>query len=848
MTVYPYGPPRDAYLNVKEAAKEPWRGITAWVQGSPCLVIDKNDDAYVLENMNGATFTLNAFQKWEPATEHSALVAASRLEGSPFTSSHDPRIGTLVYFENQWDVRLADLEAALPIESLVERYDKIRWSKTADLYPGMDYRCPECGSRDVRPSALYDHSIYECDNCGKQGYEEEFEDEAPDYDGETNQPYASVKTAEGVSSFEYNLPPVGIHLTTHKEMAKAGLQARVHFPPGLEGMFGPIPQVLDVPSNDQDAVMATMMLDDPESHTVRVETPHDPEQVRRLFDKAGGRREEMPLDPGHAGRVAEVGTPQNEPTVDLQEAITCPKCGSHSIRAFSPSGNTATLVCLTCGNEFQRDVHINPQSSTKESASPLDPNMSAQIVGLMQQIEEAYQQGDHNRAQQLHQQMMQLMNNPNQPIMQTTKNAYGPQYPTDPARQAQIAALMHQITEASANGDMMTLRVLRTQLENLMGGNPAYAKVDNEHLVDSTGRFFLETIEFVPHVSMPLQDYQHWNEDAHRVWWEEEGKHPHEPYGDEYEQDVGREDAAWEELYDFMSQLPPDDLEDIAAGTYPGHLPYGEQLDPNGVKDLATQILSELRTGRVRHKRAWVDGMDDPYVNSPQNLDDYTQNGLDPTMQDDNDVDYMHCPACDGPGVLLGSLGNRIHYLCRNCGMHFNEKLDHGHSEQVNNTQDIGPHRDEPLGGGGQSYASLDDVKEVNENTLRAFKDSSGNPVEAGKFYTLHHPKYKVPDVIKILNLEDGRIEASIASDEHGSFPIHITHDEAYSLDPYEPHHKSASGWSVLARKNFSAQEQRELIEENPKGRARNFDKLNLDGTHYQIKEESTDRNFLLGW
>lgn len=24
---------------------------------------------------------------------------------------------------------------------------------------------------------------------------------------------------------------------------------------------------------------------------------------------------------------------------------------------------------------------------------------------------------------------------------------------------------------------------------------------------------------------MPLADYEHWNEDAHWVWWEEEGKH-----------------------------------------------------------------------------------------------------------------------------------------------------------------------------------------------------------------------------------------------------------------------------------------------------------------------------------
>jgi rubredoxin len=29
------------------------------------------------------------------------------------------------------------------------------------------------------------------------------------------------------------------------------------------------------------------------------------------------------------------------------------------------------------------------------------------------------------------------------------------------------------------------------------------------------------------------------------------------------------------------------------------------------------------------------------------------------------------CPVCDGPGVLLGDLGNLTHYRCRNCGMQF---------------------------------------------------------------------------------------------------------------------------------------------------------------------------------
>jgi hypothetical protein len=28
---------------------------------------------------------------------------------------------------------------------------------------------------------------------------------------------------------------------------------------------------------------------------------------------------------------------------------------------------------------------------------------------------------------------------------------------------------------------------------------------------------------------MPLRDYDHWNEEAPIVWWQEEGRHPYEP-------------------------------------------------------------------------------------------------------------------------------------------------------------------------------------------------------------------------------------------------------------------------------------------------------------------------------
>lgn len=39
---------------------------------------------------------------------------------------------------------------------------------------------------------------------------------------------------------------------------------------------------------------------------------------------------------------------------------------------------------------------------------------------------------------------------------------------------------------------------------------------------------------------------------------------------------------------------------------------------------------------------------------------------------DDLELQYgLHCPLCEGSGQLLGILGNRRHFRCRNCGADF---------------------------------------------------------------------------------------------------------------------------------------------------------------------------------
>ena len=41
------------------------------------------------------------------------------------------------------------------------------------------------------------------------------------------------------------------------------------------------------------------------------------------------------------------------------------------------------------------------------------------------------------------------------------------------------------------------------------------------------------------------------------------------------------------------------------------------------------------------------------------------------------------CSFCGGPGILLGSLGSREHFRCRNCGTEWSAKKDPDNSYEV---------------------------------------------------------------------------------------------------------------------------------------------------------------------
>lgn len=230
--------------------------------------------------------------------------------------------------------------------------------------------------------------------------------------------------------------------------------------------------------------------------------------------------------------------------------------------------------------------------------------------------------------------------------------------------------------------------------------------------------------------------------------------------------------------------------------------------------------------------------------------DNKTPEHYDPDASDNPHVEgeevSQPCPMChDGEGTSLGSMGAREYFRCKNCGMDW-ALPNQGEAETWGKP---GEDPNNMFGQDGPEYPQF--------SSTSSRLDSKGNKLEAGRVYLMSGKGYNVPDLVRILNLEESRIEAAIASDAKGAFPIVIeAKDEGeYHFDPVEPEKRghsvvrhelqTESGWKI-ARANWSAKEQRELIEENPKGRARNFDKLDLSGTHYELKSSSEeDRDFL---
>jgi transposase-like protein len=659
---------------------------------------------------------------------------------------------------------------------------------------------------------------------------------------------------------------------------------------------------------------------------------------------------------------------------DEKKALKCPRCGSHTIRAFNvEQGGQARLKCLTCGNEFKTDVFKNPESSVKHGDMlgqptgqpgpqyPVDPQLQTQIIGLMQQIAEAT---DPQQKQQLQQQLEQLLGgNPNAPQQPQVQQQVAPTYSmrAEPDRMSPVDQLRHDIISAAGlsrvsldqndrvnhiindlvheNGTGVPHKGLQSNayrvwvdegasrlrdsimgaefdeapdpddtLENLFnipeGGEDYYRSAHetppdwfmiqlNEELTNE----ILRESGMLKGAPYPSDSYKNapdhtpkgqktWPKEVNAVYnacmREGNGKGDSK---DEKESSCAR--IAWAQYKKTQKKDSKAAADKHTPGTrvqveHPsnkgqkgsilkhrgvdsgtGEDTYDIQLD-NGEKaeGLRGSDFKRIKSARIVNNdnlpdsttnhffgsmtfqaadppgEAWKDRRaEDPNKwEQPEKIkDDYDPEAYDYNW-DEPELESPACPLCHGDGVHMGDLGARSHYRCRDCGMQFSTTRDDESSRWAPDDPGDMFGQDKP-----NYLGSVNDLKE-------------------GSWYIVHGENYKVPDVVKVVKIDGGNVTAHFETDKEGQFPFHITADELdrYNFKPYERRsdpievderaQHSASGWSVEARRNFSPKEQRELIDENLEARARNYDKLDLDGTHYQTRDVSyslIDRDFL---
>jgi hypothetical protein len=496
----------------------------------------------------------------------------------------------------------------------------------------------------------------------------------------------------------------------------------------------------------------------------------------------------------------------------------CPECGSHTCRAFKEEGmDTPQLKCLNCGNEFGASLYRSPESKksgwTRESLDyPEDPNLQNEIVELCKQIAMNY--GDSRELSVLKEKLEQLLGG-NPHMAASGKHDAGTR-----------VELNHKnlhgkgtILECSGKHDDLSEELYEIQLDN--GERVKDIPESAFSRIKSAGK------------EADRKDYEHWNEDADRMWWEEEGKHQDDP---EYNPDDYQhsKDPFWFWAEEADEQELVNALE---AGDWKGRPLTPEQ--ETGIRDLLYNewgVDYNLLNGNHGDASEYSEQQhfqQDPYSSSTKKADftgklppltpeqktelereiQLLESGGEPQGVLSKIMEAMNTPWAGDKFAFAGIVG----YIAHHYGL----------------------------------FHALGKVAFV--------KDSNGNDLETGGWYTMYSNKYKVPDVVQILNLDDLRIEAAIEGDEKRMFPITISASdldkEGYSFEPYVILEKKADvqdqfGWK-LARHGFNASEQRKLIEENPDGRARNIEKMDLDGTHYTtwrlIENDDLESSFLWG-
>ena len=204
--------------------------------------------------------------------------------------------------------------------------------------------------------------------------------------------------------------------------------------------------------------------------------------------------------------------------------------------------------------------------------------------------------------------------------------------------------------------------------------------------------------------------------------------------------------------------------------------------------------------------------------------------------------------------------------------------------------QEHGDHFDNDLGVSPADEIQVEDSSEEQDSS-HTWADEDGDPLKTGQEYEMFSANYDIPDMIRVEAVKPDSIEYTLTGEYGLEHRTEISHEEALleqlSFVPVNQNHPddvesgsndpgleenmddigrptvgvdqtdlsrphSVMGSSKLSRDwlkesgaKFTPMEQRNFIEEA--GVARNADKLDLSGTHYEARVEVDDDFFLFG-
>lgn len=119
-----------------------------------------------------------------------------------------------------------------------------------------------------------------------------------------------------------------------------------------------------------------------------------------------------------------------------EEAPQCPNCDSHSYTIINfpdVSGDNGELRCLNCGTDYSHIIYMNPKGSALEDQGqgttyPTDPEAQKKVIDVMHQIAQASQQGNRSEVIRLQEELERLLGgNPNLPTVAMQKGAPYPE-------------------------------------------------------------------------------------------------------------------------------------------------------------------------------------------------------------------------------------------------------------------------------------------------------------------------------------------------------------------------------------------------------------------------------------